>query len=59
MTGLRSVVPVLRVSDMDRAASFDTGVLSFSIRWEDMDYGSLEFGLRDPDGYVLAFSEIR
>jgi uncharacterized glyoxalase superfamily protein PhnB len=26
---------------------------------EEMDYGSLEFGVRDPDGYVLAFSEAR
>lgn len=24
---------------------------------ERMDYGQLEFGLRDPDGYVLAFAE--
>jgi catechol 2,3-dioxygenase-like lactoylglutathione lyase family enzyme len=24
---------------------------------ESMDYGQLEFGLRDPDGYVLAFAE--
>ena len=24
---------------------------------EEMDYGTLEFGIRDPDGYVLAFSE--
>ena len=22
-----------------------------------MDYGTLEFGIRDPDGYLLAFSE--
>jgi uncharacterized glyoxalase superfamily protein PhnB len=22
-----------------------------------MDYGSIEFGVRDPDGYMLAFSE--
>jgi hypothetical protein len=24
---------------------------------EVMDYGQLEFGIRDPDGYVLAFAE--
>jgi uncharacterized glyoxalase superfamily protein PhnB len=24
---------------------------------EKMDYGSREFGVRDPDGYVLAFSQ--
>jgi uncharacterized glyoxalase superfamily protein PhnB len=24
---------------------------------EEMDYGTLEFGIRDPDGYTLAFSE--
>lgn len=24
---------------------------------EQMDYGSVEFGIRDPDGYSLAFSE--
>ena len=24
---------------------------------EEMSYGSLEFGIRDPDGYTLAFSE--
>lgn len=26
---------------------------------EEMDYGSLEFGVRDRDGYTLAFSEAR
>jgi uncharacterized glyoxalase superfamily protein PhnB len=25
----------------------------------DMDYGTREFGIRDPDGYVLAFAERR
>ena len=25
----------------------------------EMDYGTLEFGIRDPDGYTLAFSEDR
>jgi catechol 2,3-dioxygenase-like lactoylglutathione lyase family enzyme len=24
---------------------------------EEMEYGTLEFGLRDPDGYALAFAE--
>lgn len=29
------------------------------IAWplEDMDYGQREFGVRDPDGYLLAFAE--
>ena len=26
---------------------------------EAMDYGTLEFGIRDPDGYTLAFAEPR
>ncbi len=26
---------------------------------ENMDYGTVEFGVRDPDGYVLAFAERR
>jgi len=26
---------------------------------EEMDYGTLEFGVRDPDGYMLAFAEQR
>ncbi|HKW14665.1 MAG TPA: glyoxalase superfamily protein [Candidatus Krumholzibacteria bacterium] len=26
---------------------------------EEMDYGTLEFGVRDPDGYLLAFAEER
>ena len=121
MTDLRSVVPVLRVADMDRSAGYYTEVLGFSVRWreladgggencmleagsvhvllstgehleapprftgtlyfdiagvrafwdqvrdlaeivwplEEMEYGSLEFGIRDPDGYTLAFSEAR
>ena len=25
----------------------------------DMEYGTREFGIRDPDGYVLAFAEQR
>jgi uncharacterized glyoxalase superfamily protein PhnB len=25
----------------------------------DMDYGTREFGIRDPDGYLLAFAEQR
>ncbi len=24
---------------------------------DDMDYGQLEFGIRDRDGYILAFAE--
>ena len=30
-----------------------------SLVWplSDMDYGSREFGVRDPDGYVLAFAQ--
>lgn len=26
---------------------------------EDMDYGTREFGIRDPDGYMLAFAQAR
>lgn len=119
MTELKSVMPVLRVADMDRALAFYTGTLGFASRWragndgggenamlesgevrvmlstgehlggpprftgtlyvdvrgvaglwerlrgvcdvawplEAMDYGTLEFGVRDPDGYVLGFAE--
>ena len=116
-----SVMPVLRVLDMQRAIDWYTQVLGFALQWRDandgggencmlvdgtitlmlstgthlggkpaftgtlyfntpevgafyerisgrvdvawplqkMDYGTTEFGIRDPDGYVLAFSERR
>jgi uncharacterized glyoxalase superfamily protein PhnB len=46
--------------DMDGVATFYEQVKNqVEIVWplETMDYGTLEFGLRDPDGYTLAFSE--
>jgi catechol 2,3-dioxygenase-like lactoylglutathione lyase family enzyme len=119
MPKLRSVVPVLRVADLNRAVEFYTTILGFSVVWqadndgggenamlqagdtslllstgshlgdkpqftgtlyfnivgveayfesikdkadivwplEAMEYGQREFGIRDPDGYTLAFAE--
>lgn len=116
-----SVMPALRVSDMDASVRFYTELLGFGVGWRspndgdgencmlewggvafllstgsqlgaspkmtgtlyfngsgvadlherirarvsfvwplsDMDYGTREFGIRDPDGYVLAFAEVR
>jgi uncharacterized glyoxalase superfamily protein PhnB len=113
------IVPVLKVSDMQKSVEFYTGVLGFSVAWraandgggencmvqagatdlllstgshlgdkpqftgtlyfhmegvdeffervksrvevvwplETMDYGQREFGIRDGDGYTLAFAE--
>ena len=119
MADFKRVVPVLKVSDMQKSVDFYTGVLSFSVAWraandgggdngmlqagaaalllstgtqlgdkpqftgtlyfhmsgvqeffervkgraevvwplEAMDYGQREFGVRDGDGYTLAFAE--
>jgi uncharacterized glyoxalase superfamily protein PhnB len=119
MAEFLKIVPVLKVSDMQKSIAFYTGVLGFTVCWqaahdgggencmlaagatslllstgshlgdnpqftgtlyfhmsdvrdffeivrdkaevvwplETMDYGQLEFGIRDGDGYVLAFAE--
>jgi uncharacterized glyoxalase superfamily protein PhnB len=119
MAEFKKIVPVLKVSDAQKAVDFYTGVLDFTVAWraandgggencmlqagatslllstgahlgdkpqftgtlyfsmtgvqefferikqhvevvwplERMDYGQKEFGIRDPDGYVLAFAE--
>src|SRR5262249_28146736 len=119
MTDFKRVVPVLKVSDMQKSVDFYTGVLGFTVAWraandgggencllqagaldlllstgshlgdkpqftgtlyfhmagvqeffervkslvevvwplEAMDYGQKEFGIRDCDGYTLAFAE--
>jgi catechol 2,3-dioxygenase-like lactoylglutathione lyase family enzyme len=119
MPVFRGIMPVLRVTDLDRAVEWYTRVLGLEVAWrspndgggencmlhlgdvsvllstgshlrlppaltgtlyfetdgvrefwekvkgqaeivwplETMDYGTLEFGIRDPDGYTLAFSE--
>ena len=119
MTQFISIVPVLKVADLQRSVDFYTGILGFSVAWragndgggenimlhasatslllstgshlgdkqqftgtlyfnmsgvqkffeaiqekveivwplESMDYGQLEFGIHDPDGYTLAFTE--
>jgi uncharacterized glyoxalase superfamily protein PhnB len=119
MTELKTIVPVLKVADLQRAVGFYTGVLGFTVRWreaddgggencmlaagttslllstgahlgdkpqftgtlyfdmsgvreffeqvkhkaevvwplEAMDYGQIEFGIKDCDGYILAFSQ--
>ena len=119
MAKFQQIVPVLRVSDMQRSVAFYTGVLDFTVAWqaandgggencmlqggaanlllstgshlgnkphftgtlyfhmagvqgffervkgraevvwplEEMDYGQREFGIRDGDGYTLAFAE--
>jgi uncharacterized glyoxalase superfamily protein PhnB len=119
MAEFQKVVPVLKVSDVQRAVDFYTGVLGFTVCWraandgggencmllagaanlllstgshlggtpqftgtlyfhvtgvqefiervknqaevvwplETMDYGQKEFGVRDGDGYTLAFAE--
>jgi uncharacterized glyoxalase superfamily protein PhnB len=119
MAEFKTIVPVLKVADMQRAVDFYTGVLGFAVCWqagsdgggencmlaagatnlllstgshlgdepqftgtlyfnlvgvrdffeqvkakaqvvwplETMEYGQLEFGIRDCDGYVLAFAE--
>ncbi|HEV3262114.1 MAG TPA: glyoxalase superfamily protein [Gemmataceae bacterium] len=119
MAAFKKIVPVLKVSDMQKAVGFYTGVLGFTVAWraandgggencmlqagavdlllstgthlgekpqftgtlyfqmagvqafferirheveivwplETMDYGQTEFGIRDCDGYTLAFAE--
>ena len=119
MADFKRVVPVLKVSDMQKSVDFYTGVLGFSVAWraaddgggencmlqagaadlllstgthlgdkpqftgtlyfhmggvqelfervknqveivwplETMEYGQKEFGIRDSDGYTLAFAE--
>jgi catechol 2,3-dioxygenase-like lactoylglutathione lyase family enzyme len=119
MAEFKKIVPVLKVSDLQRAVDFYTGVLGFTVAWragndsggencmlqagatdlllstgshlgdkpqftgtlyfhmagvreffervknraevvwplETMDYGQREFGIRDGDGYTLAFAE--
>lgn len=119
MPEFKKIVPVLKVSEMQRAVDFYTGVLGLAVRWrepsdgggencmlqagevdlllstgshlgdkpqftgtlyfdmagvkeffdrirneveivwplEAMDYGQTEFGIRDRDGYTLAFAE--
>ena len=119
MAEFKKIVPVLKVSDMQKSVDFYTGVLGFSVVWraandgggencmvqagaadlllstsphfgdqpvftgtlyfhmagvreffersknqveivwplETMDYGQREFGIRDGDGYTLAFAE--
>jgi uncharacterized glyoxalase superfamily protein PhnB len=43
----------------DVAAFYELIKATVDMVWplEKMDYGTLEFGVRDPDGYVLAFAE--
>lgn len=119
MADFKRIVPVLKVSDMQKSVDFYTGVLGFTVVWqaandgggencmlqagaadlllstgsylgdrpqftgtlyfhmsgvqeffervknqveivwplETMDYGQKEFGIRDSDGYTLAFAE--
>jgi catechol 2,3-dioxygenase-like lactoylglutathione lyase family enzyme len=119
MAQLKSIMPALKVADIQRAVDFYTGILGFEVAWraandgggencmlesgranvlvstgahlgdkpqftgtlyfnmdgvreffervqgraeivwplESMDYGQTEFGIRDPDGYTLAFAE--
>ena len=119
MAEFKSIVPVLRIADLDRAVDFYTIILGFSVEWragndgggenamlragttslllstgshlgdtphftgtlyfnmtgvqpffesikdqveivwplETMEYGQQEFGIRDLDGYILAFAE--
>jgi catechol 2,3-dioxygenase-like lactoylglutathione lyase family enzyme len=119
MAEFKKIVPVLKVSDMQRSVAFYTGVLGFTVAWraandgggencmlqagvadlllstgsqlgdqpqftgtlylhmtgveeffdrikdralvvwplEAMEYGQTEFGIRDCDGYTLAFAE--
>ena len=44
----RAIMPMLKVTDFERPVHF----------YHD-EYGTLEFAIRDPDGYTLAFSEQR
>jgi catechol 2,3-dioxygenase-like lactoylglutathione lyase family enzyme len=47
MTRFNSIMPVLTVSNMSKSIEWYTSVLGLE----------LEFGVRDRDGYVLAFAE--
>jgi uncharacterized glyoxalase superfamily protein PhnB len=120
MVDFKTIVPVLKVADLERAVDFYKSVLGFSVCWqaanegggencmleagstnvllstgshlgdqpqftgtlyfnmagvkdffekvrpnaevvwplETMDYGQIEVGVRDPDGYILAFAEV-
>lgn len=83
MTSFNSIMPVLRVADLERAVDRNTRVFAFETAWRApndgggengmrgkvkdaativwplaaMEYGTVEFGIRDPDGYTLAFAE--
>jgi catechol 2,3-dioxygenase-like lactoylglutathione lyase family enzyme len=119
MTEFQKIVPVLKVSDMQKSVDFYTGIIGFTVAWraandgggencmvqagaaelllstgphlgdqpvftgtlyfhmagvrefferiknqvevvwplEAMDYGQMEFGIHDCDGYTLAFAE--
>jgi uncharacterized glyoxalase superfamily protein PhnB len=118
MTDFKTIVPVVKVAEMQRSVDFYTAVLDFTVCWrasddagencmlaagatnlllstgshlgdrpqfsgtlyfnmvgvkeffdrirnrveiiwplETMDYGQTEFGIRDSDGYILAFAE--
>lgn len=46
----------LRVSNVDRIAEALKADFAFEWGPETMDYGLREFALRDPSGYLLAFS---
>jgi catechol 2,3-dioxygenase-like lactoylglutathione lyase family enzyme len=46
----------LRVDDVDALAKSVAGQTAFEWGPETMDYGMREFALRDPNGYLIAFS---
>ena len=45
------------VKDVKKLAEQLKGAIEMEWGPEKMDYGVLEFGIRDPDGYVFAFAE--
>jgi catechol 2,3-dioxygenase-like lactoylglutathione lyase family enzyme len=49
-------MPALKVTDLERSIAWYTEVLGFHAG-DRMAGGTREFGIRDPDGYVLAFAE--
>jgi catechol 2,3-dioxygenase-like lactoylglutathione lyase family enzyme len=39
MAEVRTMVPVLKVADMQRAVDFYTGILGFTFCWREVDHG--------------------
>jgi uncharacterized protein YjbI with pentapeptide repeats len=59
--GAPAFTGTLYINMADATAHYERVRAGADIVWplEDMDYGTTEFGIRDPDGYVIAFATQR